>query len=162
MNRRIQTLKYFFFDWISAAGAWSLFFYYRKTFVESQKFGYKVMMNMDERFIQGLLLIPLFWLISYVVFGTYRNVYRKSRLRELGQTLIVTLIGVTVLFFALVLDDEVLDYTTYYRSYAVLFGAHFGLTFLFRSILTEPVRISYISGITLITRSSFSSMVNIF
>ena len=114
-----------------------MFFYYRKTFVESQKFGYKVMMNMDERFFQGLLLIPLFWLLSYVVFGTYRNVYRKSRLRELGQTLVTTLIGVTVLFFALVLDDEVLDYTTYYRSYAVLFVAHFGLTFLFRFILSS-------------------------
>lgn len=137
MDRKLQTLKYLFFDWLSAAGAWSLFFYYRKTFVESQKFGIKVMVNMDERFMLGLLLIPLFWLLFYTLTGTYRNIYRKSRLRELGQTFVTTLIGVTVLFFLLVLDDEVLDYTTYYKSFGVLFSLHFVLTFLFRFILSS-------------------------
>ncbi|MFM1876353.1 MAG: hypothetical protein RL266_2090 [Bacteroidota bacterium] len=137
MNRRLQTFKYVLFDWLAASVTWSLFFFYRKTFVESQKFGYQVMVNMDERFVQGLILIPLFWLTFYAVLGTYGNVYRKSRLKELAQTFATTAIGVTAIFFALVLDDEVINYTTYYRSYSVLFGAHFVFTFLPRFILSS-------------------------
>ena len=137
MNRPLQIFKYVVFDLIAAAGAWSLFFFYRKTFVESQKFGYQVMVNMDERFIQGLVLIPLFWLLFYFVLGNYRRIYRKSRLKELFQTIVSTAIGVTALFFALILDDEVVDHTTYYQSYAVLFGLHFSLTFIFRFILSS-------------------------
>lgn len=137
MNRKLQTFKYVLFDWLAASVTWSLFFFYRKTFVESQKFGYQVMVNMDERFIQGLILIPIFWLLFYAMLGTYRNVYRKSRLRELVQTFATAGIGVTAIFFALILDDEVINYTTYYQSYAVLFGAHFGFTFLFRFVLSS-------------------------
>ena len=66
------------------------------------------MVNMDERFIQGLVIIPIFWLLLYALMGNYRNAYRKSRLRELGQTILSTLLGVTAIFFALVLDDEVM------------------------------------------------------
>lgn len=136
MNRKLQTFKYLLFDFLTAAGAWSLFFYYRKTFVESQIFGVKVMVNMDERFIQGLILIPIFWIFIYAILGNYRKVYRKSRLKELFQTFATSLLGVTTLFFALILDDEVINHTTYYQSFAVLFGLHFGLTFFFRFILS--------------------------
>lgn len=137
MNRKLQAAKYILFDLIAAASAWSLFFYYRKIFVESQKFGYRIMVNLDEQFVTGLILIPLFWLLIYALLGTYRNVYRKSRLKELSQTFTTSLVGVTALFFALILDDEVLDHTTYYKSFAVLFGLHFVLTFLFRFILSS-------------------------
>ncbi|MCF8465094.1 MAG: sugar transferase [Flavobacteriales bacterium] len=137
MNKELQTFKYILFDLLAAAVAWSIFFYYRKTYVESNKFGYQVLVDMDERFIQGLVLIPLFWLILYAILGTYRKVYRKSRLKELFQTFLVALLGVTTLFFALILDDEVLNHKTYYQSFAVLFGLHFGLTFIFRFILSS-------------------------
>lgn len=137
MNRKLQASKYILFDLISAASAWSIFFYYRKTYVESQKFGYKVMVHIDEQFLWGLMLIPFFWLLIYALLGTYGNVYRKSRLKEFSQTFTTTLLGVTCLFFALILDDEVLNYTTYYQSFAVLFGLHFGLTFTFRFILSS-------------------------
>ncbi|MCB9185477.1 MAG: sugar transferase [Flavobacteriales bacterium] len=92
---------------------------------------------MDHRFIQGLVLIPLFWLLFHAMLGAYSNVYRRSRLRELVQTFAVTLVGVTALFFALILDDDVINYTTYYQSFLVLFCLQFGLTFLFRFILTS-------------------------
>jgi len=136
MNKRLQTIKYVFFDWLAAVSTWALFFYYRKTFIESRLYG-KVMVILDETFLQGLVFIPLFWLILYTLLGSYRNIYRKSRLRELFQTLVVALVGVTAIFFALVLDDDVINYTTYYQSFAVLFGLQFGLTFLFRFIISS-------------------------
>jgi exopolysaccharide biosynthesis polyprenyl glycosylphosphotransferase len=42
---------------------------------------------------------------------------------------------VVFVFFTLVLDDVVRDYTTYYRSFAVLFGLHFLLTATSRMLL---------------------------
>ena len=137
MNRPRQILKYVLFDLLAAAISWSLFFYYRKAFVESRKFGIDVLVNLDERFIQGLVLIPLFWLLFYLLLGNYRTIYRKSRLQELIQTVISTVIGVTALFFALILDDEVLNHRTYYQSFVVLFSLHFSFTFSFRFILSS-------------------------
>lgn len=137
MNPRLQTLKYLLFDWIAAAVAWSLFFYYRKTYVESSKYGVQVLVEMDQRFIQGLILIPLFWIGFYAISGNYNKVYRKSRLKEFFQTILSTVIGVTALFFALILDDVVLNHTTYYQSFAVLFGLHFSFTFLLRFFLSS-------------------------
>ncbi|MCB0756703.1 MAG: hypothetical protein KDB98_13970, partial [Flavobacteriales bacterium] len=94
MNKGLQTFKYILFDWLAAIGTWSVFFYYRKTYVESKLYG-EVLVNMDHRFIQGLVLIPLFWLLFHAMLGAYSNVYRRSRLRELVQTFAVTLVGVT-------------------------------------------------------------------
>ena len=138
MNRSLQVSKYVISDVFAGALAWGCFFWYRKLVIETQKYGDLFMVNLkDDRFLQGLVAIPLLWLSFYAVTGTYRNIYRKSRLREIGQTLLSTLIGVTALFFLLILDDDVIDHTTYYQSYAVLFGLHFGFTAVGRFILSS-------------------------
>ena len=135
MNRKIQTLKHIGFDWLAALLTWGLFFVYRKMNIEARKFGEPVGIEVTDTLIIGLIVIPLLWVGFYVMLGTYRDVFRRSRLKELGQTILTTLIGVTIIFFALILDDEILNHTTYYESFAVLFGLHFGLTFLFRFVL---------------------------
>jgi exopolysaccharide biosynthesis polyprenyl glycosylphosphotransferase len=138
MNRPLQVAKYVLSDLFAAGLAWGLFFWYRKLVIETQKYGEPFMVNLkDDRFLQGLVAIPLLWLAFYAITGTYRNIYRKSRLRELGQTLLSTLIGVTFLFFLLILDDDVIDYTTYYQSYGVLFALHFGITAIGRFVLSS-------------------------
>lgn len=136
MNKKLQTLKYLFFDLVSAATAWSLFFVFRKRYIESGKFGEQIPVEFDDKFFTGLLLVPLFWLALYAIQGTYSNIYRKSRLKELGQTLLTTLIGVIVIFFALILDDEINTYKSYYQSFVALFSLHFFFTYFFRVLLT--------------------------
>lgn len=125
-----------FFDLLSAAGAWSLFFVFRKAFIESNKFGEKIPIEFSDKFYIGLVVVPLFWLSLYAIQGTYTNIYRKSRLKELGQTLLTTIIGVIIIFFALILDDEINTYKSYYQSFGVLFLLHFFFTYTFRVILT--------------------------
>jgi len=39
MNKALQTFKYVFADYISASLAWSLFYLYRKFYIEPDKFG---------------------------------------------------------------------------------------------------------------------------
>lgn len=135
MGRRAQTVRHILADWLAAFLSWGLFFAYRKLNIESRKFGEPQAVEITDTLIVGLIVIPLLWIGLYALWGAYRDVYRRSRLKEMGHTLVTSLIGVTVLFFALILDDEILNHTTYYESFAVLLVLHFSITFLFRFIL---------------------------
>jgi exopolysaccharide biosynthesis polyprenyl glycosylphosphotransferase len=136
LNRRGQLAKYVISDWFSAALSWSLFYLFRKIYIEPQKFGYPINIELDVRFFLGLALIPFFWLLIYYVTGYYSDVFRKSRLSELWQTIGNTLLGVIILFFTLVLDDVIRTYSNYYISFATLFTFHFVLTYIPRLIIT--------------------------
>ncbi len=137
MNKKRQRLIYIFFDYLSALTAWFLFFYYRKIYIESANYGYLIQIEYSRTFVLGLFGIPLFWIFLYAVFGYYSNILKKSRLLELGQTLISTFIGIIILFFILILDDVVFSYKNYYKSILVLFFLHFILTYIPRLIITS-------------------------
>jgi exopolysaccharide biosynthesis polyprenyl glycosylphosphotransferase len=137
MNKKLQVLKYVTADIIAAFLAWGLFFYFRKITIDHQTFHLKEQILIDNNLYLGLMLIPIFWLGLYLLIGTYSKIYRKSRLRELGQTLLITIIGVILIFFAILLDDDVKTYKDYYLSFFILFLLHFGITFTFRLILTS-------------------------
>src|ERR1035437_10272730 len=137
MNKKLQVFKYLFFDTLSATTAWFLFYLFRKLFIEPEKYGKFVPIEFDKKFWLGLIIIPLFWLLIYYLTGIYKHIYRKSRLKELGQTFITSVIGVLILFFTILLDDEIFSYKNYYQSILVLFGLHFILTSSFRFILSS-------------------------
>ncbi|RLD51397.1 MAG: sugar transferase [Bacteroidetes bacterium] len=136
MNRGLQVFKYVFFDLLAASIAWSLFFFFRKYSFDIYTFRELELIFHDPNFYIGIAVVPVFWLILYTLVGTYRRIYRKSRLKELGQTFLITLIGVTIIFFALILDDQIATYHSYYQSFLTLFGLQFFFTYLFRLILT--------------------------
>lgn len=135
-NRR-TALRYIFFDILSAMLAWTLLFIFRKVRLENLLFHDLGQIFADSNFWRGIILVPLAWLVLYALQGSYKNVLRKSRLKEFQQTLTATLIGVVILFFALLLDDQVVNYRGYYLSFLFLFAVHFGLTYLFRVVQTS-------------------------
>jgi exopolysaccharide biosynthesis polyprenyl glycosylphosphotransferase len=137
MNKNLQVLKYLFFDVVAAIMAWTSFYGFRKLYIESEKFGVAVPIEFDRKFFLGLTAITIFWISLYVVTGTYADIYRKSRLKELGQTLVICLIGVLMIFFSLLLNDVIVSYKTYYESILVLFCLQFFLTSSFRLILSS-------------------------
>lgn len=139
MKKRLETLLFIVSDAIAAAGAWGLFYIYRKEVIETEKFGYNIQVAFDNKFIFSILIIPFFWLIIYTLMGNYRDVYRKSRLREFAQTISVSIIGVLVIFFALLLDDEVASYRSYYQLFFTLLGLHVLLTSGLRAILSTRI-----------------------
>jgi exopolysaccharide biosynthesis polyprenyl glycosylphosphotransferase len=136
VNKKIQASRYLAFDILSASLAWTLFYIFRKTIIESQKFGYSVPLEFNRKFFLSLVVITGFWILLYYITGYYKNPYRKSRLKELSQTLFITLFGVFLIFFVLLLDDEVLSYRTYYELLRVLFLLHFLLTYVPRLVLS--------------------------
>lgn len=139
MNKTRQVITYLIFDFLAASAAWTILFVFRKTVLESQKFGYTNKLELDANYFYGLLVIPLFWISLYALTGQYNNIFRRHRLKELAQTFFTSIIGVVTIFFVFLLDDEIMTHKNYYQTLLVLFLAHFGLTFTFRLILTTRV-----------------------
>lgn len=136
MNTKRQVLKYLLSDYLSAATSWFLFFYVRKRFLEpNQEIGLEPIVN-DYKLLLGLLAIPTVWVLYYSLSGFYRNIYRRSRLRELRQTITSSFFGTVFIFFTLLLDDVVKDYKSYYYETIFLFSIHFVLTFIGRFLLS--------------------------
>jgi exopolysaccharide biosynthesis polyprenyl glycosylphosphotransferase len=136
MHKNLQVLRYLVFDIIAAIVSWTLFYIYRKIYIEPIKFGYDIPVEFDSKFYLALIFIPAFWVTIYYISGQYTNIYRKSRLLELGRTIMTSIVGVTVIFFLLLLNDWIPDYRKYYNLYFTLLALHFGFTYLFRLILT--------------------------
>ncbi len=136
MNKKLQQAKYIFSDLFSAAIGWMLFFVYRKNLETPNLIEDLDLVFGDPNLYLGIIIIPLFWLILYIIAGSYRKIYRKSRIKEITITFSTAFIGVVILFFTLLIDDVVPSYRSYFTSFLVLFGIHFFFTSLFRLIIT--------------------------
>ena len=140
MNKTKLIIKYLVLDFLAAMVAWGAFFIFRKCYVDGIFNSYYLRyVWSDHKLYIGLIVIPLFWLMLHGLIGLYRNVYRKSRLREFLQVMTTSVFGVLILFFTLLLDDEILEYRNYYQYVSVLFVLHFGLTAIFRFVLSSRV-----------------------
>ena len=137
MNKKTHVLKYLISDFLAASAAWTLFFIFRKIIIEPQKFGYNIPLEFDTQYYLGFAIIPISWLLFYYLTGYYKNIYKKSRLTELGQTILATIIGTILIFFILILDDTNKNYTNFYHSILALFSIHFILTYIPRVIFTS-------------------------
>ncbi len=139
MKKRKQITRYLVSDFLSAMLSWSLFFVFRKLYIEPLKFGYHIPVQFNSTFFLGLTIIPFFWLLNYYLAGYYRDVLRKSRLNDILQTFIQTFIGTVILFFLLLLDDEISSYKNYYLLFTALFSLHFIITLIPRSIILSTI-----------------------
>ena len=87
----------------------------------------------------GLVFIPFCWILLYYLQGSYHEIKRMYRLKSIGLTVSASIIGNTIIFFVLILDDDVKDYTSYYISAALLIGIHFILTIIPRLIIASII-----------------------
>ena len=125
-QRQIELFIYRFLDWFTACLAWLLFFIYRKN-LENPNLDFSSIIS-DPKLIQGLLIIPIGWLLLYSIFDKYSDIYRFSRWATLKRTLSISFFGVVLLFFTVLIDDTVNIYTTYINPFIRLFALHFFLT----------------------------------
>jgi exopolysaccharide biosynthesis polyprenyl glycosylphosphotransferase len=132
-NELFQQLKYIFWDALAAIGAYTTLYIYRKLVIES----HPGPLEFSPAYYLGLVLIPVFWVTIYLITGFYKDIYRRSRLKELIYTFNASLLGSIFIFFTLLLDDTVATYKDYYRGFLVYFGAHFLLTAFFRFLLSS-------------------------
>ncbi|MGZ5244828.1 MAG: sugar transferase [Bacteroidia bacterium] len=141
MNKRTESIKYVVSDFLAAALAWTLFYLYRHAVLEPEKYGYDIpVFSFDANYFIAIFLIPAGWVLLYWLFGTYKNIYKKSRVRELAQTFTLSFLGCTALFFTILIDDVVGSYQAYRSSFLVLIALQFFITYAFRFILLTRLK----------------------
>lgn len=137
MGKKLLIFKYILFDLVGSFTAWFLFHLYRKQIIEKPILGDEVGAFLDTNIIIGLIFIPLFWVITLSFFGFYRDIFRRSRLKELGTSISITFFWVILIFFLLLLDDFVASYRSYYQLFFMLLSLQFFLTYIPRLLLTS-------------------------
>ena len=93
-----------------------------------------------SRFWLGAATIPVCWLLLYALFGSYNSLYQKSRLSEVANTFVYCLIGCTIVFFSIVINDPVKDYHYFYQTYVIFLSSHFILTLTGRLFILNRAR----------------------
>jgi len=144
-NNQIPIIFYAMMDVITAALAWGICYFFRKWLL-TKNLSSVGNFDLDYKFWAGISFVPLGWLILYAIAGTYRSLYKKSRLFELTITFICTLIGCIILFFLFVLDDTRDNYSYYYTAFFCLVGIHFTLTFLGRFVFLNIAKQQLVKG----------------
>ena len=93
MNRRLQVTKYVFLDWLSALIAWSLFYLFRKYSEDPEIFSHIEQITDDRNFWQGIIFVPVFWLVMYLMMGSLKWSVNRERLDELEKMLSASTAG---------------------------------------------------------------------
>lgn len=106
--RGVQTLA--LLDYVVAVLAWMIFWNYRIVLLGKASFMTAWQYLLPRDIFYGFVLLPLGWMLLYLLSGTYFDVYRKSRLYEINRTLISSLIG-CVIVALFVFADDAADYS---------------------------------------------------
>ena len=131
MKKKYLWLVFLFFDWLSAASAWFCFNFFRKTYIENYHF------ELNYKLIYSTIIISVLWVLLYAALGQYKNAYKKYRIKEVTQTISQSLLGIILIFFGLLLDDQINSYQDYYNLVLAIIILHTTLTFLPRIIITS-------------------------
>jgi len=144
-QQRIHIAWYVFSDFLTTSLAWAFFFILRKILL-NEPFRNLSEIFTDSKFLMGIVIIPIGWILLSTLSGTYVNLYRKSRLNEIILSFFTSLIGSMILFFLFLLDDDVQDYTYFYEAFFLLWGLSFILMFCGRILLLTVAKKQIING----------------
>lgn len=139
-NRKSQlTAQYILVDIAASLFAWFLFFVFRRLEIESSFIQEIQLFSPIYNFEKLLVGIPVFWFSIFWISGYYNEPFNRSRLTEFLQTLSCTFCGSVILFFVLLLNDPVVSYYDYYKSFVVLFLITFLVIYIARYAITSTV-----------------------
>lgn len=131
-------IKYLISDFISALFSWTLFYYLFISYSAENKI-LQLSTNLAEpKILNVLIAYPFFWILLYFMWGFYRDIYHRSRLKELGASLSVTLTGAVIIFMCLISIDIVTGISRSFLSYFIaLFYIHLLVSYFPRLLITS-------------------------
>lgn len=138
--RKKAIYLYILVDYFTALIAWVIFWIYRQhvLHLESPEWLPGIRMWSTRDYFIGLILVPCIWILLNYLSGAYFDLYRKSRLRELYRTAIVSFIGALLLGFTAIAND----FSTFIYFFKIT-----SLYFLFHFIITSIGRILVLNNI---------------
>lgn len=137
--KRIHSTWYLLSDYIAAILAWIVLYLTRRILLH-EPITIDDELYLNNRFWMGISLIPVTWVIFYALVGAYNSLYRKSRMNEFIITLLCCLIGCTIIFFAIVINDPQKQYTYYYKALLSYITAQLIFTWIGRNMVLGRVK----------------------
>ncbi len=119
MNSRRQHITTILIDILTINLAYLAYYVFR---VRSGLVPYSI----EPELILPMMIICMYWLIWFGLFGLYRLWYEQSRIDEILTIVRSTIVGALVLFFLIFLDDT--SNETIVQSRLLIFGYWFALT----------------------------------
>jgi exopolysaccharide biosynthesis polyprenyl glycosylphosphotransferase len=141
----IPIFWYIVSDYIAALLSSNIFHFSRRVLLSEPIFVNHHLL-LTSRFWLGTITIPLGWLLLYTLVGSYHSLYQKSRLSEAAATFVYCVVGCTIVFFSIVINDPVKDYHYFYQTYMIFLSAHFILTLSGRIIILNRVHWQVVKG----------------
>ncbi len=87
--------------------------------------------------VLGQILFPILLLGIYYLSGYYNNVFLKSRLQEFVTTVATAFLGMIMIFFSAVINDEIQGRAFAYELMLILFGVMFVPVYFVRYSITR-------------------------
>jgi exopolysaccharide biosynthesis polyprenyl glycosylphosphotransferase len=138
-SKKIHIIWYILSDYVAALLT-SIIFHFSRRILLSEPLFVNGHLLLTNRFWLGSSTIPIGWLLLYGLVGAYTSLYKKSRLNEIANTFTLSLIGCTIVFFAIVINDPVKDYHYFYNTYFIFLASQFVLTLTGRMTILYFVR----------------------
>ncbi len=134
-------------DFFMSLLAWSLFYFYRRYFVDAVVYDTVPSPFSEWKFYTELVVIPVFWIFIFYISGFYEGMLHRSRISEFFQTFISVIGGSLIIFFTVVLNDAVHTYKHYYLILMVLTALEFLAVYLMRLRISNRYHLDLSSGV---------------
>ncbi len=139
MHHKKQIIKYLTADFCSSLLGWTLFYlYFADSSTDGGSSGILLLPPADPQFLNGLLILPAFWLSLHFMWGFYRGILRRSRLKELGASVSVSLTGTLIIFLFLISRVNIPgEAGNFFNAFLILLSINFGVFYVPRLIITS-------------------------
>ena len=128
LNKRLHTRVYALSDCLAAIVTWVIIMLINSSFFSN-------FFLINSGIFPGIFLYPAIWLIIYHLYGSYKNIYYKSRVIELFSTFISTCLGTVVLFLTWFYFKRGGDINITYQEFIFVFVTQFFITYSFRFLV---------------------------
>jgi exopolysaccharide biosynthesis polyprenyl glycosylphosphotransferase len=161
VSKKLNNSWYVLSDFLAAILAWIVLYFVRR-YLLNEIIVQDGLPFLNQRFWLGISLIPFAWIVFYSILGSYKSLYHKSTLNELTITFISGVIGCTIIFFLIVINDPQKEYTYYYKSLFLYALAHILFTWIGRvfilSVIHRQIRSGVVTFNTLLVGSDNMAM----
>lgn len=132
-----QRLLYVISDFLMTNVAWFIFNVIRYQTLADTSFAKSLHAFLTMEVVMwGQVLFPLLMLTIFYLSGYYNNVFMKSRMEELLNTITTTLTGTILIYFIAIIDDPIPDRMDNYALLVSLFLLMFTLVYMCRIAIT--------------------------
>ena len=127
-NKRLHTRVYALSDCLAAIITWIVMVWVNSSFFLN-------FFPINSGIFPAIFLYPAIWLVIYHLYGSYKNIYYKSRVIELFSTFISTFLGTIVLFLTWFYFKSRSNSNITYQEFLFVFITQFFITYFFRFLV---------------------------